>query len=259
MDASNQSVRRVFEEGFTARDVAQALPSFDAAAPVEHAQAVMQQHGWPIAGVWLDGIVAGFVEAESLPAATATCGECRRDFAAEQLVSDALPLAPLVVRLKTQSFCFVTVWGQPCGVVSRVDVQKPPGRMWLFGMVTLIESRFSRLIAESCAEVEWQACLSPGRIQKAETLQAERTRCHQQVALLDCLQFADKTQIVARSEKLRGFTRFESKRQLEDIGHKLEKLRNNLAHSQSIVDGDWETVVLLAENLASILDGPVND
>ena len=36
----------------------------------------------------------------------------------------------------------------------------------------------------------------------------------------------------------------------------LEKLRNNLAHSQDIISGDWETIATLAENVASILDGP---
>jgi hypothetical protein len=37
----------------------------------------------------------------------------------------------------------------------------------------------------------------------------------------------------------------------------LEKLRNNLAHSQDIIAGDWDTIVALAENVASILDGPL--
>ena len=255
MDSSNQNVRRVFEEGFTARDIAQALPSFDVRTPTEHAAAILRQQGCNIAGVRVDGAIAGYVDAEALHGAN--CSDCRRDFAPNQLVSDDMPLAPLITRLQSQPFCFVVVWGQACGLVRRIDVQKPPGRMWLFGMVTLIESRFSRLIADNCNDDEWQACLSPGRMQKAEELLAERQRRNQQIELLDCLQFADKGQIVARLEKLRRFTRFESKRQLEDIGRRLEKLRNNLAHSQSIIDGDWDTIVTLAENLESILDRPI--
>ena len=36
----------------------------------------------------------------------------------------------------------------------------------------------------------------------------------------------------------------------------MEKLRNNLAHSQDIVTNDWETIVALAENLDDVLEGP---
>src|SRR5690606_2951484 len=149
-----------------------------------------------------------------------------------------------------------TAWEQACGYVRREDVQKPPARMWLFGMVTLIETRFGRLIETHCTEEEWKACMSAGRIQKAETLCAERLRLGQQVRLVDCLQFADKAQIVAHIERLRKMTRFDSKRQIETIGRRLEKLRNNLAHSQDIITSDWQTIVTLAANVTSILDGP---
>src|SRR5690606_20730535 len=81
-------------------------------------------------------------------------------------------------------------------------------------------------------------------------------RLGQHVRLVDCLQFADKAQIVAHIERLRKMTRFDSKRQIETIGRRLEKLRNNLAHSQDIITSDWQTIVTLAANVTSILDGP---
>ena len=34
-------------------------------------------------------------------------------------------------------------------MVTRDDLQKPPARMWLFGMVTMIELRYTRLIADT--------------------------------------------------------------------------------------------------------------
>ncbi len=74
--------------------------------------------------------------------------------------------------------------------------------------------------------------------------------------MADCLQFSDKAQIIARNEQLRTMTRFESRRQVEEIGKRLEKLRNNLAHSQDIIVDDWHTIVLLSENLDSVLNGP---
>jgi hypothetical protein len=98
--------------------------------------------------------------------------------------------------------------------------------------------------------------VSAGRIQKAEDLLAERTRRNQQISLLDCLQFADKGQIVARNEAIRGRTIFSSRRQIESTFKNLERLRNNLAHAQDIISGDWETIVTLSENLDRVLQGP---
>jgi hypothetical protein len=255
MESQDQNIRRVFEEGFCARDIAQTLRSFDAETPVERAAAVMQYSGCVVAGVRTQGIVSGYLHIDALSGDC--CGDCQQSFAAGQLASAVLPLAEVVMRLKTHPFCFVVAWEQPCGFVGKSDLQKPPGRMWLFGMVTLIETRFGRLIEAHCTDDEWMACLSPGRIEKAETLRQERLKLGQQIKLADCLQFADKAQIFARTEKLRLMTRYDSKRQIEDIGRKLEKLRNNLAHSQEIIAGDWGTIVALAENVSSILDGPV--
>lgn len=253
-DSQDQNIRGVFEEGFCARDIAQLLRSLDAETPLDRAVAIMKATGCNIVGVRTEGIISGYLQIDTLTGDC--CGDAQLPFAADQLVSGALPLARLVPRLDAHPCCFVVAWEQVCGYVRREDVQKPPGRMWLFGMVTLIESRFGRLIETHCTEEEWKACMSPGRILKAETLSAERLRSGQQVRLVDCLQFADKAQIIANVERLRAMTRFDSKKQIEAIGRKLEKLRNNLAHSQDIIIGDWRTIVTLAENITSILDGP---
>ncbi|HTN76259.1 MAG TPA: hypothetical protein VL096_13470 [Pirellulaceae bacterium] len=254
MNIADQNIRRVFEESLCARDIAQLLRSFDAETPLDRAASVLRSSHCTVAAVRTAGVVSGYLQIDRLVGNC--CGDSQQSFAPGQVVCDALPLAQLVARLHQNSHCFVLAWGQVGGFVERSDLQKPPARMWLFGMVTLIESRFTRLIETHCTEDEWRACVSPGRVQKAETLCTERMRAGQQVRLIDCLQFADKTQVVGRLEKLRGLTRFQSRTQIEEIGRKVEKLRNNLAHSQDIIAGDWETIVTLAENLASILDGP---
>jgi len=123
-------------------------------------------------------------------------------------------------------------------------------------MITLIEMRFARLIGQLCPEDGWKQFLSEARVQKAEELLAERIRRDQNLELLDCLQFADKGQIVARNQDIRRLTQFQSRRQLEQVVKQLERLRNNLAHTQDIISTDWETIVLLAENLDSVLAGP---
>jgi hypothetical protein len=254
MPANLSSLRRVFQEVFCVADLAQPLPSFDATTPAEQVRAIMSDRGYAVAGIRQHGMVCAFVEPGDLRGEC--CGDAPRTFDEARIVSGSLPLAELVLRLKETPRLFVSMLGEVAAVVSRSDLEQPPARMWLFGMITLIEMRFGRMIEAHCPDDTWTPLLSEGRLQKCRELLAERLRRDQKLTLADCLQFSDKTQIIARHEQLRGMTRFASRRQVEEVGKRLEKLRNNLAHAQDIVTSDWETIVALAENLESVLTGP---
>ena len=127
--------------------------------------------------------------------------------------------------------------------------------MWLFGMITLLEMRTTRLIELNCPGDSWRQYLSESRLQKAEALLEERKRRNQSVELLDCLQISDKGQIIARNEELRRVTRMQSRRQTEQAIRMLESLRNNLAHSQDIISCDWETIVWLCKEMERVISG----
>jgi hypothetical protein len=251
---SIHSLRRLFTEGFTVNDIAEPLVSFDDSTPAAQVRNFMQQRRFELVGIRQDGVVTGYVERDDL--AEGPCGDYLRDFPEDRVVPDTMPLVELVLRLKEHSRLFVSLLGRVGGIVSRSDLQKPPVRMWLFGMITLLEMRLTRLIATHCPDESWKEFLSPGRIEKAEALLAERRRHHQDLPLLECLQLADKVQIIARNENLRAMTVFESRRQIEQAQKMIERLRNNLAHSQDILTTDWETIVLLSENLDTVVDGP---
>jgi hypothetical protein len=128
--------------------------------------------------------------------------------------------------------------------------------MWLFGMLTLIEMRMTSQIEQFYPGEGWSDYLSGARVEGARRLLEERKRRNQELFLLDCLQFSDKIQIFARSKELRATTQFSSRKQLEKEAKRLERLRNNLAHSQDIITTDWEAILGLAESLDRILAGP---
>ena len=54
------------------------------------------------------------------------------------------------------------------------DIQKPPERMWLFSMITIIEMYLTRLIESHYPGNDWQEIISLGRLEKAKELIAER-------------------------------------------------------------------------------------
>ena len=250
--ATLHSLRRVFHEGFVVRDVAEPLISFDDVTPAGHVREMVTAEGIEFVGVRRGGRVAGFAEVSQLH--EGTCGDHWQPFRDELVIDGAESLARLVLRLREHRRLFVMLLGGIGGLVSRTDLQKPPMRMWLFGIITLVEMRLVRTIEDVCPEERWRQWLSPARVEKAEQLQAERQRRGQAPSLLECLQFSDKVQIYARNETLRATTRFESRRQLERAGTMLEKLRNNLAHSQDIIAHDWEAIVDLAERLDAVLE-----
>lgn len=245
-------VRRLFAEGFQVVDVAEPLASFDANASAAEVAGVMDRAGLRVAGIRHDGRVAGFVERDRL--GEGPCGSVAQEFAAGTRLPGSAPLPAAVRVLAAEPRAFVTAFGDVAGVVTREDLQKPPGRMWLFGMVTWIELRYTRLITELCPAESWREHLSEGRLRKAEELMAERNRRHRPVGLLDCLQLSDKGQIVARNEAIRRRTVFASRREAEDGIRLLEGLRNDLAHAQDIASADWEAIAQLTAHLDRALD-----
>ena len=159
-----------------------------------------------------------------------------------------------MLALNQAPFLFVNYLGQVGGIVTRADLQDPPVRMWLFGLITLIEMRFLELIELRFQDDAWQKYLSTNRLEKAISFREERQRRNQDPRLLDCLQFSDKAQILVRDEFLRDQIGFASRRRGEETIKNLEKLRNNLAHAQDIVELDWETIVGLSENLETVIE-----
>lgn len=248
------SLRRLFLEGFTARDIAEPLVSFDDVTAAASVKRFMEERKFEVVGIRQNGHVTGFARGADL--GDGVCAVALQGFRESQVVLDSTPLSDVLSRLKGNSHLFVSTLGTVAGMISRTDLQKPPVRMWLFGLITLLEMRFTRLIEEFLPDGAWRTSLSEGRIRKAEALQMERRRHDLDVSLLECLQISDKATIVARSEQLRAMTRFDSKRQLEDATKAMERLRNSLAHSQDIVTNDWDTICLMTERLESILVGP---
>jgi len=242
------SVKRLLTQSFTARDVAEPLASFDAAAAATAVRDFMESSDFSVVGVRSEGRIAGYVAKEAL--GEGTCGEFQRPLAEAKIVDDSADLLHVLLELKDSPFLFVTMLGEAAGIITRSDMQKPAVRMWLFGIVTLVEMRFSELVERHSVGDVWKQYLSEARLQKAQALLEERSRRNQKLTVFDCLQFSDKGQIIARNEAIRKLTVFASRNQAEETVKRLEKLRNNLAHAQDILTNDWDTMIQLAEFVA---------
>ncbi len=241
-----------FLTGFTARDLAEPLLSVDEGSCSAAAEEIFATSRVDVLAVRKEGKTIGWLCQDELKSSNSV--NSFHPFDRETLVADSAPMSDVVCLLNAHPRLFVRAFGQIAGVIPRSAIEKPPLRMWLFGLITISEQRVTRLIDELLPSGIWLEYLSEGRIAKARELQALRLRRDQRIQLLDCLQFGDKGQIVARNELLRRRTRFKSRTHVERFVQALQDLRNNLAHAQDI-SGDGEVIYELAANVHQIVCG----
>jgi len=251
-DRPEDPVRRFFRSGFTASDIAEPVISFDGERPVGEVRERMATLGLRLAGVRRDGLVRGYLRASVT--GEGRCVEVMEPFDPAQVVGPATSIARAVLLLDRFDSLFVTSFGLPAGIVTRSDLEKPPARMWLFGLLTVVEQAVEADLRRRYPGTAWTALVSEGRLERARRLQSERRRRGERVDLLSCLQFGDKGYALFKDPEARdrfGFgTRVEARNAMKD----LEKLRNALAHSQAIVPAYWPLVVRLTGSLDHVLE-----
>lgn len=251
---SRQRLRRLFLESFSVMDVAEPLLSVDAERAAGEVRALLEARDHDLVGVRVDGLVTGYARREALT--SGRCGDHRQPFGPDDVVPETASLRDAIQSLGVNHRCFVTVLGQPAAIVTVSDLEKPPVRMFLFGMVTLLEGLMTRELTRRYPGETWRALVSPARLAKAESLLQERRRRNQPGELLDCLQFSDKGEILLEVDELRGSRFFEqpSRKAAKRALKELETLRNNLAHTQLIIPDGWARIVIFSSRLDRLLD-----
>ncbi|MFQ5642594.1 MAG: HD domain-containing protein [Thiogranum sp.] len=246
----NAHFRRMFMELFTARDIAEGLLSFDAAYDCAEVAKVLRRQRRDVASIRVNGAVQGYLRLSDVE--DSTTGDNFRNFTVDQVVPGSATFADVIHVLTRHDYCFVTMLGGIAGLISRDDINKPMVRMWLFGIVTMVEMGIVQLIQERFPDEAWQTVVSEGRLEKAREIQGERQRRNQHCELIDCLQLSDKAQILINDEASLERLGFESKSAAKRSVKELESLRNHLAHAQDIVMHDWAQIARLTRRMEEI-------
>ena len=244
-------LRRLFLQGFSVMDVAESLCSFDGERPAWVVREFLQERDFDLVGVRRQGLVAGYAVREEL--FDGVLGDYLHDFVPDDLVTDGASLAETIRSLDVNGRCFVSRLGQIDSIVTFGDLEKPPVRMWLFGMVTMLEMAITRQLREEYEGESWGEVMTPERLGRARELRDERLRRGRDCDLLDCVQFADKATILLKKKGRAEALGFVSKRKAGDAFAELQSLRNSLAHTQEIISTDWRAVVRLAGSLELLL------
>jgi len=252
-DTQSSRLRRLFLEGFSAMDLAEPLASFDAHTSALDVRAFMEKNDFDLVGVRIDGLTSGYVRQEDLQ--SGTCGDHLRIFTPEDdLVPDTANLTDVVKSLAINRQCFVTILDRVGAIITLSDLEKPPMRMFLFGMITLGEMLMTEIIRHKYSDGSWQELISEQRLAKARELQILRSKQKKKVDLLDCLQYGDKGWILTYDTEIRDAFGNSSRKEMRQTFKELESLRNNLAHTQEIVPTGWQRIIIVCSQLETNLE-----
>jgi hypothetical protein len=244
-------LRSVVGASVLARNVLEPLQCCPMDAPAREMESILVERGFDVAGVQTvkNGPVIGFVLREALRGGSVK--EHTRPMSAEHLISDATPLGDLLKVLSAKERVFVLVGSEVKGIVTRADLNKPPIRVYLFGLMSLLEMHLRFWVRRTYGEESWQEKLKKDRLDGANKLQAERRGRNEEITLLDCLQFCDKRELLLASNDLRAKLSLGSKKQAESLLKKAEDLRNRLAHSQQdLVEGtSWQALIEVIDKI----------
>lgn len=245
------SLHRIFRDNIRAREIAEYLVSVDKEQPLEEVVEFMELKDYDVIGVREGGAVVGYILREDCK--SGQISDHLIKFSDEDLLREGATLFDALNVLKTRRWTFIQYLDNPSGIITRGDLQKAPVRLWLFGVISLLEMQLLRLIRRQYPEDAWEIYLSEKRIEAAGKVFTDRVRENDGIDMAECLQIGDKKAIFKKSEILFSFTGLQSKGAWEAFMKELEKLRNMLAHSNSIPSSSWPEITRLALQIESCL------
>lgn len=245
------SLHRIFRDSIRAREIAEYLVSVDKDQSLTKVVEFMESKDYDVIGVREGGAVVGYILREDCQ--SGKISDHLIKFREEDMLPEGATLFDALNALKTRRWTFIQYLENPGGIITRGDLQKTPVRLWLFGVISLLEMQLLRLIRTHYPEDAWKTYLSEKRIEAAEKVFADRIKDNDGIDLAECLQIGDKKAIFKKSEILFSFTGLQSKGAWDDFMKELEKLRNKLAHSNSIPSSSWPEITKLALQMESCL------
>ncbi|MFK3840792.1 hypothetical protein [Serratia sp. NPDC087055] len=117
------------------------------------------------------------------------------------LISDSTPIADIVHELKERKTLFVNYGSNISYIITRADLNKPPVRIFIFGMISLLEMHLNFWVAHFCPEERWVNSIPQKRIDSArQNLQyAQGKSENTELTLVNYLQFCDKKSLLKDS------------------------------------------------------------
>lgn len=150
-----------------------------------------------------------------------------------EVISESTPILDVMELLLEYPQVFVKVKRNVRMIVSRADLDSIPVRIWLFGMVSILEVELRNKIRSMGND--WQQLLSEGRLVYAQNLFLMKQQRNEEVELLDCLQIVDLSSIISKQwDSYKSQFSGIDKKRFSKTFNQMRDLRDELAHAQKL-------------------------
>lgn len=249
----------IFASTLTVRYITSPLVSFDIRTDVPSVKQFMAAKDYHNIGVRDGtGLICGYAMRDSLT--DGVLGDHVLPLCPSLVVDDTASIAETIRKLRKLAeqkplpeVLFVKAFGEVAGIITKGDLRKIPVRMWLLGLVSLLEMQMLRIIADHYPDDGWQKHLSPRRLAKAKHEHDKLVDDHQQLGLVDCLQWCDKRDIIVQTPDLVSQLSCGGSKEPESLLGLAEELRNDLAHAGDFLADRWPSIVDLVDQIEQIL------
>lgn len=235
--------RALFEDSITVKAIYEDLYCVRWLDNAQHVFTTLKNKEFDVAGISKseNGPICGYIRRQDLT--DGTCGTHALRFDETLLMSDSTPLIKALYLLGDQPYWFILKDTSIESIVTKADLQKPPVRILIFGIITLLEMNLTELIRKLYEESDWIGKLSLSRVKTARELMQHRQDQNEQIDLLECTQLCDKRDLIKHSKEACRILGFSSKTEAENRLKPVISIRNRVAHGQDLVSGSiWEEV-----------------
>lgn len=242
-------------ERILAKDICEPLKCCPSGAPADEMQHQLRLLDFTVAGVRdIDGgAITGFVREGEL--CDGSVQSHLHALSEVTIIDDVVPLQNLLIYLGREPFLFVRSPNEVSAILTWADLNKPIVRIYIFGLISLLEMHLSFWIAQSYVGESWQGVLTLDRVNLARDVEEKRAALGQELPLIQCLQMCDKRTLISKSDGIRARLGFASKKDCERFLKDVGKLRDSLAHSQyELAPGNsWQTLLSLIARMQTVV------
>jgi hypothetical protein len=246
-------LRVIFEKQITVRNIAEKLEACRVGNAAVQVRETMIGNDYDVLGVRDGDTIVGYVELSDVEGVEVITSWT--SFQPPSLITDSTPIIDLLSIMRDRARVFVLERDCATGIVTRGDLQKAPVRMLLFGIVTLLEMNFLRIIRSHFPDDSWRHHLPLRRLEKAEKLFKSLRKSKEEIDATDCLELCDKSALLIQDDEIRRKLGFSSKAQGRRVLSSIERFRNDLAHGQDLGQrpNRWLGVIQIASTIEKLL------
>ncbi|HGM4804193.1 TPA: hypothetical protein ACKP0Y_004314 [Serratia marcescens] len=231
-----KSLKKIFMDSVTTKNICEPLLSCEMDMVATDIRDMLSQRDFDFAGVIDENKkVVGYVSTQDL--GDGVISDYRKNIERDTVISDSTPIPLLISELSIKECLYVNFGRDILFIVTKADLNKPPVRMFVFGVISLFEMHLNYWVSSFYKnDDDIKAVIGEERFTNAFNLYqaAKENNENEGVNLVGYLQLGDKKKLLCCLDEFCRVFMF-SKKKIKKFIEIVQKLRDNIAHSQSSI------------------------